>query len=276
MTSSNVTSFSAMASYTLRWTVVTSKYDIVLLACGSRSTSRVGLPRSASAAARLIAVVVFPTPPFWLAMATIIYWAAEACRIVTDARALRRDRNVGELNSSAAGALAGGIVTLTIECSPIGYTKLHLVFAEVVRVEALEPLVQPIRVALSDLARRIEGFGVVDHRLLDEDRRPRPQRQRDRVARPGIDRQRLVIHAKMNQRVEGILLEVADHDLFDGRLEVVDDVTQQVVRHRSRRRHVLDLQGDGVRFEDPHPDGQDPLPVLVAQDDDRCVRDGVD
>ena len=44
----------------------------MLLACGSRSTRSVRLPRSASAAARLIAVVVLPTPPFWLAMATII------------------------------------------------------------------------------------------------------------------------------------------------------------------------------------------------------------
>ena len=33
--------------------------------------SSVRLPRMASAAARLMAVVVFPTPPFWLAMATI-------------------------------------------------------------------------------------------------------------------------------------------------------------------------------------------------------------
>ena len=34
--------------------------------------SSVRLPRSASAAARLMAVVVLPTPPFWLAMATIM------------------------------------------------------------------------------------------------------------------------------------------------------------------------------------------------------------
>src|SRR5215471_8820506 len=72
ITSSNVTSFSAIASYTLRVTAATSRYDIVLLAWGSRSTRSVGLPRSESAAARLIAVVVLPTPPFWFAMATII------------------------------------------------------------------------------------------------------------------------------------------------------------------------------------------------------------
>src|SRR5437588_11998492 len=42
----------------------------VELACGSRSTSNAGWPASARAAARLIAVVVLPTPPFWLTTAT--------------------------------------------------------------------------------------------------------------------------------------------------------------------------------------------------------------
>src|SRR3954447_19809295 len=41
----------------------------VRLACGSMSTHRTRYPSSASAPARLIAVVVFPTPPFWLAIA---------------------------------------------------------------------------------------------------------------------------------------------------------------------------------------------------------------
>src|ERR1700733_150489 len=39
------------------------------LPCGSRSTSRTFSPTAARAVARLIAVVVLPTPPFWLAMA---------------------------------------------------------------------------------------------------------------------------------------------------------------------------------------------------------------
>ena len=41
----------------------------VRFACGSMSMSRTRRPSSASAPARLIAVVVLPTPPFWLAMA---------------------------------------------------------------------------------------------------------------------------------------------------------------------------------------------------------------
>src|SRR5574337_538214 len=38
-------------------------------ACGSRSSSHTRRPRSARAAPRLGAVVVLPTPPFWLAIA---------------------------------------------------------------------------------------------------------------------------------------------------------------------------------------------------------------
>ncbi len=64
MTSLNAQLGSAIASYTLRVTVLTSTYDIVLLAWGSRSTRSVRVPRSDSAAARLMAVVVLPTPPF--------------------------------------------------------------------------------------------------------------------------------------------------------------------------------------------------------------------
>ena len=45
---------------------------MLLLAWGSRSMRSVLLPRSASAAARLTAVVVLPTPPFWFAIARII------------------------------------------------------------------------------------------------------------------------------------------------------------------------------------------------------------
>src|SRR6185295_1237953 len=71
-----------------------SRNDSVLLACGSRSMSSVGLPRSASAAARLIAVVVFPTPPFWLAMATIIWGIRRARGLYQSER--RRDRVIGE------------------------------------------------------------------------------------------------------------------------------------------------------------------------------------
>lgn len=45
------------------------------LPCGSRSISTTRCPLWARAAARLMAVVVLPTPPFWLATARVMGWA---------------------------------------------------------------------------------------------------------------------------------------------------------------------------------------------------------
>src|SRR3954467_9214039 len=42
---------------------------VVAWACGSRSMTQTRRPHSARAAARLTAVVVLPTPPFWLMIA---------------------------------------------------------------------------------------------------------------------------------------------------------------------------------------------------------------
>ena len=69
----------------------------------------------------------------------------------------------------------------------------HLVFAELVRVEALQPLLQPL-----GIGRRagLDGLGVVDDRLLDEDGRPGAQRQRNGVARSGVDGHRLAAHRR--------------------------------------------------------------------------------
>ena len=45
----------------------------VRLPCGSASTSKTFNPELANATPRLTAVVVFPTPPFWLAMAITLH-----------------------------------------------------------------------------------------------------------------------------------------------------------------------------------------------------------
>ncbi len=60
----SLTSGSVMTSNMDFSTERRSMYDIVLLPWGSRSMRRVFMPFCAMAAARLIAVVVFPTPPF--------------------------------------------------------------------------------------------------------------------------------------------------------------------------------------------------------------------
>src|SRR5580765_5753348 len=40
------------------------------------------------------------------------------------------------------------------------------------------------------------------------------------------------------------------------------------MRHRTWRRHVLDLQRDGIGLEDPDPDRQDAIALLVLEDHD--------
>src|SRR6185437_2702760 len=50
---------------------------------GSQSTSKVGTSAAASEAARLIAVVVLPTPPFWLVMAKM---RMAVCRSLAEIR----------------------------------------------------------------------------------------------------------------------------------------------------------------------------------------------
>src|SRR5690348_5781679 len=55
------------------------------LPCGSRSTISTVSPTAASAVPRLMAVVVFPTPPFWLARARTRGTAGRSYMIVLSA-----------------------------------------------------------------------------------------------------------------------------------------------------------------------------------------------
>src|SRR5580765_7546292 len=111
-----------------------SRNDIVLLAWGSRSMRSVGLPRSARPAARLIAVVVLPTPPFWFAIATIMCGISDAC---------------GYSRDGPGGGQSKTSYTQRREACAL----LHLVLAEVVRVETLQPFLQAIHIRL--LRRRV-------------------------------------------------------------------------------------------------------------------------
>src|SRR5437667_5822542 len=145
--------------------------------------SSVRLPRSARAAARLMAVVVLPTPPFWFAMATIIVMKTREGIVAGNSR-------IAEL-----ATLASWRVAMTKPPT----RPLHFVFPQVVRVEALEPLVQPIGVGF--LRGEIDGLGVIDDRLLDENRRPRPECQRDGVAWAGVDGQGGPVQRKVDEAV---------------------------------------------------------------------------
>src|SRR5438105_4376230 len=72
-----VVSASVRTSYIDFSIVRRSRYDIDELPWGSRSIRRVLRFFWERAAARLMAVVVFPTPPFWFAIVMIIGGAAD-------------------------------------------------------------------------------------------------------------------------------------------------------------------------------------------------------
>ena len=78
----------------------------------------------------------------------------------------------------------------------------------------------------------------------------------------------------MNERVEGVVLEVAHDDFLDRAVEV--SIT---LRSRScvigRGGATFSICGAmALASKTPDPDRQHPLAVLVAQDDDGHVRDG--
>src|SRR5512147_654295 len=152
-----------MTSSRVAWPVSTSYIDFCSdrrsrnvmdeLACGSRSMSRTVRPRMARAAARLIAVVVFPTPPFWFAIAMTVNGASPGecvadatCR---DVRGSREDRSRSK----------GGT-------PPVGRV-LHLVFAEVLVGQVLQPLLEPSDIDV--LVRRVDAASARDDVFLDED-----------------------------------------------------------------------------------------------------------
>src|SRR6266851_3482565 len=73
----------------------------VVLAWGSQSISSVERPSRARAAARLMAVVVLPTPPFWLTTAMTLEGVVGSAGVAA----------ASGLASDSAGELAGGLLT---------------------------------------------------------------------------------------------------------------------------------------------------------------------
>src|SRR6185369_2358012 len=91
--------------------------------------------------------------------------------------------------------------------------RLHLVLAQLLRVEALEPLLKTV--AVGALRVEVDGLRAVDDVLLHQDRRSRPKRQRNGIARPRINRDALAAHSEVDDGVERVVLEVAHDDAVD-------------------------------------------------------------
>src|SRR5512139_4082606 len=77
---------------------------IVALPCGSRSISRQRRFVAASEAVRLTAVVVLPTPPFWLATAMMRFMSAREYHPVPRSRARHMPADRSAIHGGGTGA----------------------------------------------------------------------------------------------------------------------------------------------------------------------------
>src|SRR5947209_15382173 len=155
-----------------------------------------------------------------------------------------------------------------------------VVLLEVLWLDVLQPRRLLLRIVGLDRLRRflrdLHLAGLRKDLLLHEDGGGHAQRQRDGVRGARVDGVLGLAELEVEDGEERVVLEVGHDDLEHLDLERLEDVLDQVVRHRPRRRDLLQLQRDGVGLEDADPDRQGALVVLVSQDDDRHVRNGIE
>src|SRR6266545_5026334 len=150
---------------------------------------RVLNPLLATAAERLMAVVVFPTPPFWFATVMIIWAGNDSSRRESGAAGfsppsatVRRQRPFAVSDRSPSA---------TVRRQRLGGLKpaapLHLVLAHIFRRKVLEPF---LHLLVLILGIGTDGLGLVKNGLGDEDRRFGAQRESNRVTRARVDFER--------------------------------------------------------------------------------------
>src|SRR5262249_32645921 len=170
--------------------------------------SSVFIPFWDIAAARLMAVVVLPTPPFWFVMEMIT--------------GVQYSRQLSAPGSNSVGWRAGG--------DPSG-RRSHPILAESPPGDVLEPPLQALGIGVSIGA---EGLRFLEHLLLHEDLRLAAQGERDRIARAAVHRPRRAGAREVDAGEKRVVLEVIDHDAVHPGVELLDEVVQQVVSHGAR------------------------------------------
>ena len=103
--------------------------------------------------------------------------------------------------------------------------SLHFILAEAVGIGLLEPLPQPLGAV--SLGGVVAAAALLQHGLLDEQRRVRPERERDGVGRPAVDGQLPVRQLDVDLRIERVFLEVIYDDTYDVSLDLPDEVPRR-------------------------------------------------
>src|SRR5262249_18808205 len=83
-------------------------------------------------------------------------------------------------------------------------------------------------------------------------------------------------HRDRDRGEEGVVAELGDRDLLALRIDLVEDVGEQVVGHRPRRRGALKLHQDRRRLGVTDPDRQELVAIHGLQQHDRLLADHVE
>src|ERR1039457_3081423 len=150
---------------------------------------------------------------------------------------------------------------------------LHLIAAQVLVIETLEPFAEFVAV---DVVGEIAGLPrVLQDFVSYKDGAIHAQGERQRVGGTGIDADDVAVPFHPDDGVESIIAQFGDYYLMDGGVETDQDILDEIVGHGARSGDFFDFQGDGVRFVDPDPDGQDGFATNILQNDDRHVADWI-
>src|ERR1017187_4547921 len=140
----------------------------------------------------------------------------------------------------------------------------HLVAAEVLIVEALQPAAQFFGIDLVGnrrcLLRRLEDG------LFHVDRAVQPKRQRQGIARTGIHADQLTVAIQPDHGVERVVLQFAHHHFAQARIEAKQKALDEVVSHGPRRRDLFDLESNRIGLVHAHPDRENRVTVEIPQD----------
>ncbi len=132
--------------------------------------------------------------------------------------------------------------------------RSHLILTHIVGIEAFQPLLNVLWVQI--LFFQADVAAVVDDLFSDIDGRVGPQGQGDGIAGATVNGNVIPVHSKVNNSIEGISLQVGNHDLVHVGIELQQNILDQVMGQGSRGIDSLNLQGNGIGLEDSYPDGQ--------------------
>jgi hypothetical protein len=131
---------------------------------------------------------------------------------------------------------------------------LHRVLAEVFGADFFEPALELLLVSYLRCA--IRSLCFLEDRSEHEDGSFDADRKCDGITGPGVYLGRLSICVEVEQSIKRRVAKVADDNLLNPDLELLEDVCQEIVGHRASWLLAIETQSNRVRLKNSDPDWQ--------------------